>query len=85
MSVDANLIESLRFQLELFIDGTDRTPEQAKRVAIALQEALEPDDAIDAFLTTSTIYGDPSCPFYRTEEEMIQECLQLRRHLSYLE
>lgn len=81
---DPNLIEKLRFQLELFIDGSDRSPEQARRIASALLDELPADDVLDNFLTTATIFGDPDCPFFRTEEEMVKECEDLRRYLTTL-
>lgn len=84
MAVDPNLIERLRGELELFIDGSDRSPEQARRIAEAVQDALPPDDAIDSFVTTAAVYGDPTCPFFRTEEEMARECEDLRRYVSNL-
>jgi hypothetical protein len=79
-----NLIERLRFQLELFIDGSDRSPEQGRRIAQEILDHLPPDDVLDSFLTTVTIFGDPDCPFFRTEEEMVKECEDLRRHLIQL-
>lgn len=84
MSVDPNMIELLRGELEIFIDGSDRSPEQARRIADALQEALPADDTIDSFVTTAAVYGDPGCPFYRTEDEMARECEDLRRHILNL-
>lgn len=81
MQADPQEVERIRYQLELFIDGSDRSPEQAQDIARRILENLPPDDFIDAFLTTVTIFGDPNCPFYRTEEEMVQECLAMRRHL----
>jgi hypothetical protein len=83
-SPDPNLIERLRFQLELFIDGSDRSPTQAQRIAREILEGIPPDDVLDSFLTTATIFGDPDCPFFRTEEEMVKECEDLRRHLTTL-
>ena len=84
MAPDPNLIEMLRGELEIFIDGSDRSPEQARKIADALQDALPPDDTIDSFVTTAAVFGDPGCPFYRTEEEMARECEDLRRHLVNL-
>lgn len=78
---DPRQIERLRYQLELFIDGSDRSAGQAQRIADRLQELLPPDEVVDAFVTTAAIFGDPDCPFYRTEDEMVRECLAVRRHL----
>jgi hypothetical protein len=84
MPLDPNMLEMLRGELEIFIDGSDRSPQQARKIADALQEALPPDDTIDSFVTTAAVYGDPNCPFYRTEEEMARECEDLRRYIANL-
>lgn len=82
--VDPNLVEELRYQLELFIDGSDRRPEFLRGLAQRLLDAVPADDTIDAFLTSAQVYGEPETAFYRTEEEMRQECEALRRYLSGL-
>jgi len=81
---DPNLIERLRGLIDVFIEGGDRSPEHARHIAAVLEEALPPDDVIDGFRLTSAVYGDPACAFYRTEEEMVRECEDLRRHISNL-
>lgn len=81
---DHATIERLRYLIELFVDGSDRSPEHAQAIAEAIQEVLPPDDVIDAFVTTAAVYGQPACAFYRTEEEMVKECEDLRRYLTGL-
>lgn len=81
-ALDANRVEELRYQLELFIDGTDRRPDFLREVATVLQEILPGDEAIDAFVLSATVFGDPACSTWRTVDEMVRECQALRRHLA---